>query len=804
MKKTIILTFLLTLLAGLVFAASSSRVQPIGKKVGLVQFDAILQMNMDRYVATTTLFARYWVSQDLYALATVWSEPNGRGFMKLANQAVLSDAHGWKLHGDLFPDSPNNKIYPQATGDRPPFQWGAGLYHIRDSRFADSAAKARRVYMSDLGPLLDPGQEGTGSFEIQIPRSTDQAARTIGMLRVNAKNKVIEMMEVLDRDQQLICKVNYHYGPEGDRLSRLTALLPTRPQKLLADANVVMQISDGDGIKEQTIRIDTVDHVHHKGGRICAVTYKDVTLGNEIVRLPVYVEVRRADDSRVLRTAELTNFRLVQMDKDQVWQAARAFAGLTQQDRDLRQLVKKYLRHRARLGPPSIDPNDTEAVMRLIARYPVPEGPTFEPIELHFTPREPNRTPNPEDYEKRRQEFRQERMAFQQLTAERKQQLIAWHQEFERGRKTKQVEPNDARLIRQLMNHYSAVIGTLTEEQEKELDEEKGTVSVPWTDETKRASELERKLRSIWSYYIFPDLPEDLPPSIEPNDMQLIRQLQAYYQDLAKDNPNGKGGLLRALNGLTRIDLLLKDWDRYEKHVLEYLRVLEEAGLYAVYADSAWMLTQGFLDAGQYQRANRFMQHWCSVASRMSDPNDVLRFAYVQSRGWAQYWPSTKILEGLLRRGDLTPIQRYQALALRAIGLHMVDGLLARGLNNLKEDSQKSTARWILTATTYQQIASQVSPAIQQAVSAWRSLGPAAFDQARPYMAPASDFAKYVTQAPDSTPLQEISAMLDQIVRQRSGQVPQAQPAQGQTERPTIRQPVRQPKRQPAARPQRR
>jgi hypothetical protein len=150
---------------------------------------------------------------------------------------------------------------------------------------------------------------------------------------VQAKDKAIEMMELLDQQQQLICKVHYQYGPEGDRLARLTAFLPTRPQKLLADANVTLELPNQDGLKQQVISINTVDHVYHKGGRVCNVVYKDVLLGDKTVRLPVYVEVRRADDGRVLRTAELTNFRLVQMDKDQVWQAARSFAGLSQQDR---------------------------------------------------------------------------------------------------------------------------------------------------------------------------------------------------------------------------------------------------------------------------------------------------------------------------------------------------------------------------------------------------------------------------------------------------------------------------------------
>ncbi|MDH7598281.1 MAG: hypothetical protein QHH07_01430 [Sedimentisphaerales bacterium] len=174
MRRTIISICLPALLVGLVFAVTSGQVRPVGKKIGMVQFDAVLQMNMDRSKATTTVFARYWVGQDLYALAVSWSEPNGRGFLRLRNEVMLSDSQGFTLYNDRFPGSPNNKTYQRPLGDRPPFEWIGGLYHTRDTRFADSAAMARRVYVGDLGPLLDPGQEGTGTFEIQIPRSTER------------------------------------------------------------------------------------------------------------------------------------------------------------------------------------------------------------------------------------------------------------------------------------------------------------------------------------------------------------------------------------------------------------------------------------------------------------------------------------------------------------------------------------------------------------------------------------------------------------------------------------------------------
>lgn len=770
--------YLCVTLAMVLSATTSSQIQPTGKRIGLVQFDAITHAYTYDFYSATILFSRYWVCPDFYALAIPWSEPNGRGFLRLRKHAVLSDRESYLWYDTRF--TPTLKTYAKADS-RPPFAWMAGIYHSRESRFADMAAIARRLFTGDFQSVVLRDPDSETAFDLNLTRADVTNGRKVSRIKGTRKGNILSSVELYDMQDQLLCKIRYEYDQDGAKLAKLIAELPPTPQKILLNARAIYRAQGSDSPGEGTVKIETADHIHHKGGRICTVIYKDIPLADHPVRLPVEVEVRRADDQTLLRRTTLMNFRLVQMDKDQVWQAATTYAAVSEEGRTLGRIVDRYLRYRARPGKPQVDPNDLDAVTKLIAKYPIPQMPPAPARKLPQPAFSPNEPVTVEALEKRWQELRnqeqQDRQAEREQIRQQKLEFQMWSEEFRRNRFTKEIEPNDARLIRQLIGHYAAVTYDFASKHpeveliitDKEIDQQGQAIP----DDVKRAVVLYGKLRNIPFYYREPTLPEDLPPQIEPNDLITIGRLTDHYNAIANDRSIGLAQRLEASNALTRIDLLLKDWARYYEHSLDYLELLEAPDLRAVYMDSGLQLLEGLLDAAQYQKANQFVRYWASKAGSLVDVNDILRFAYVKSR-LGVYCPTLQVLDSLLRRQGLTPLQRYQALALRAIDLHMIDSLLAT-----QDKSVEAISQWILTSTTRQQIARQVEPALRQAVAAWQALGPAKMDAARPYStARLTPFAKYVLQPPDSTPLQETSAMLDQIVRQRIPQTDAGQPQQ--------------------------
>jgi len=58
---------------------SAAKVEPTGTNMGVVQFDAVIELN--RYSPGslrhdhTMIFARYWVARDYYSASVVWAEP---------------------------------------------------------------------------------------------------------------------------------------------------------------------------------------------------------------------------------------------------------------------------------------------------------------------------------------------------------------------------------------------------------------------------------------------------------------------------------------------------------------------------------------------------------------------------------------------------------------------------------------------------------------------------------------------------------------------------------------------------------
>ncbi|MBN1359054.1 MAG: hypothetical protein JW993_00610, partial [Sedimentisphaerales bacterium] len=340
------------------------RLGPAGKKVGVIQFDVVIELS-NTHVAwdhglfdpSTVWFARYWVCEDYYAVSVVWTEPHGMGDTNIKTLAVLSDKDGFRINNGLFPDwVPTNTTYAKPLGQRGPFQWGGGPYEVAEMRFAEAEALSRRVYAGDLESLQAPGKSTGGIIDLKPGNDPEGVRRKPAQLKVQAQAGRIESMDLLDHARQKLVGIEYEYDHSGPvpRIAKLIADLPVRPEKLAIDANGTITTRDG----KIPYHYTDVDYVYHKGGRTSTVTYRDVTAGDVTLRLPVQVEVRRSDDKRLVRSAKLMNFKRVDLDKAAVWEAAKTYAYYTTEDWQVNQMVNKLSDRKAGLGPLKVDPND--------------------------------------------------------------------------------------------------------------------------------------------------------------------------------------------------------------------------------------------------------------------------------------------------------------------------------------------------------------------------------------------------------------------------------------------------------------
>ena len=180
--------------------------EPCGGDAGLIQFDAISELNLD-WSGTTNIvvFARYWVRADYYAVSVLWTEPHGGG-RDLRSQRILSDETGFRMDDEhLSSWVPANTTYPKPVGERPAFRWAGGFYGAEEMRFAEAEASARRVYVRDLASVKDRD----GVIDVDVSQDASGAARSLAHLKVQAKDNRIDSMELFDREQRLLARMEY-------------------------------------------------------------------------------------------------------------------------------------------------------------------------------------------------------------------------------------------------------------------------------------------------------------------------------------------------------------------------------------------------------------------------------------------------------------------------------------------------------------------------------------------------------------------------------------------------------------------
>jgi hypothetical protein len=731
------------------------QIQPVGKKAGLIQFDAVIEMYPEQGM-NWAAFARYWVCQDFYAVSQVWNEPR---VFSPGNLTMLSDKTGFRIeNGNAREFLPVNTTYPKPLGERGPFPIGGagnnGIALDANMRFADAEAASRRVHTDDLGSPAASRPRLDGVTDVKMIQSPDGVRRKVAQLKVRAAGNCIQSVDLLDDRQQPLGHMKYEYeqGGAAPQLSRLIADWPERPQKLTTDIHSLFGSTLEPGMRKVDKTIE-IDYTSHKGGRTATVIYKDVALGDKVMRLPVQVEVRRTSDKRLLRTAKLMNFKRVEMDEAGVWQAAKAFASYTSEDEARGRLGHEYrpLLPAIKHIPLQIDPNDVAFVERMTAKYPVAEQ---------------VRPP-------------------QSALAGGKEKFQEWQKQTEKNKPPQmKVEPEDANLIRtQIARFHAMTVHPMT-------PEERATYYAQgWLERGEHTPECEQqirqmrfKLEEMLRYHHVPPAPEAKPKAVESNDLKLVRQLQGYYERLATQQDRGLGGQLKALTALASLDELADDHSAQERHQACYLQMLRDNGLSLIYMAYAFDQIKGQVAAHHYSQANALMKQWADFSAANCDAEGIFRVANQEGCGVTLLWANIQLLDRLLKEPGLSSLDRYEALALRAIALDGVDRFLASSEARNKESSGDATAEWILSGTTKAAISKLVVPAVRQARSAWESLGPASENEAKPYSTADLTFSPFwdLRDISQATPLQEISAQLNQIAQQRLGQQ-DASPRSGTT-----------------------
>jgi len=749
------------------------QIRPSGRKAGLIQFDAVTELNMSQDDRNTVVFARYWVCQDYYAVAVAWSEPHGGGWMYTwKGLVILSDKTGFRMAHETYHDwLAVNTTYPKPLGERGPFQQGGGIVMLKTMRFAEAEALARRVYVSDLASLPDASQNADRVIDLKAPEGTGGAKRKLAQLKVRARGNRIESMDLLDAQQKSLGAMKYEYDKGGvSSPAGLVAELPARPQKIAVDANVTSSSSRG---VTKTYPIKDIDYVSHKGGRTCTVAYKDMTIGDQVLRLPVHVEVRVSEDKRLLRSTRLINFQHVNLDKTGVWEAAKAFTHLSDEDRAYYRLVRKYITGKQKAPHIPIDPNDMAFVKGLIAKYPVPE---LAPVQHKKA--EPQAQTKQKPYELSPEARMQQ--ARRQIET-RKQEQAEWQEQVARMPKPprKDIEPNDVRMLRQLCTYYERKISSpLTQDEEKLLKENGSFHRGPRQlfGSERQYNDLSTRLHQMLGYHRVPSLPEDNPPRVEPADCELIKQLQAHYEKLSTQQDLGLEGRLRALEALTRMDTVVNDYRAFEGHTIRYLQMVEDANLAPMYMAGGYESLEDLMKVGRYEEANRLIGRWAARSAADNDVAEILRFARYEVCRAGHWWTSVHLLDEFLKKRDLTREQRYEGLALRAVALHKLDKLLG-SVQAGDSEPPSPQAQWVLSTTTRAELAKKVEPALRQATQAWEALGEARLSEAKPYSTANQPAANMnLIGFPEATPLQETSWQLDNAIRERAGKTAPGRP----------------------------
>jgi hypothetical protein len=326
--------------------------------VNVLQFDSIIELNAPLCRTHVVLFARYWVSPELYRMAVVWAEPHAGSlnfpiFPRSLN--VASDPEVFRIEHQF--QHMYDGVYPRPIGQRGPFRHQFNSYYFSDVRFAEQDALDMRIYSKDIEPL-----KKTGIYDINIPGTSDSFRQKPARLSVRATNDRLVELGIFDIEGKLLKSIKYEYKEQkdGGQLHKQIVHLPERPIAVgFKGEGPTITIG---GEKQQISQLETT---HHQGGRKCVVDYQPIEIDGHTKTLPCRITVYSGDSNSILRSAKLYNFTRCQISTDQLEEDAKRFSFLDGNETICREMLLKYWLK----DPVEVEQADVKTLERLRAHF---------------------------------------------------------------------------------------------------------------------------------------------------------------------------------------------------------------------------------------------------------------------------------------------------------------------------------------------------------------------------------------------------------------------------------------------------
>jgi len=335
-----------------------SKIDSVRKIEGVIEFDATIEIDPPLSPNSVVLFARCWVASNYYRVSVIWAEPNGdRMWFPIypPTLRISSDPDSFAVGDDLFPR--NNAKFKKPVEDRGVFVNMYGDYPVSNLRFADQEAIAERLYKSDLSNSVEDSQSVSDSLFPLCPTSF-HTNREITGFKVKETNGAIESLILFGNEARLLKQCDYEYDNDVKEpgISRDRVAWPERAIKTgFREGAVTVKVA------KTNYNFSTFDSTYESGGRISSVDYCPIAFGSTMVRLPIRITVRMGQSGEIVRSAQMTNFHLVQITAAEADRAAIEFAGFTAAEFQYRSFSAKYREK----TPDQVDVADAATIKRL-------------------------------------------------------------------------------------------------------------------------------------------------------------------------------------------------------------------------------------------------------------------------------------------------------------------------------------------------------------------------------------------------------------------------------------------------------
>jgi hypothetical protein len=289
-------------------------------QIGSVQCDVVIRLEPPVFGSKIFLFSRYWVAKDYYYVSVIWAEPHGSGLwfpIYPPSLSLGSNAHTFSVNHGIYTN--NSMSFGKPVGERGAFRHLLGAYPIHETRFADYDAARLCIRRNDIG-------HSTNYFGSNIVEY------------INSQGS-LNSVKFLGIDGKPWKSIAYEYDSSDltKRLNRQVVTFNERPIRVGFGEGGVQVV-----VQDKTFHFSDLNLTQHAGGRVGSANYKPVTIGEHVVQMPFYTEIRQTLDGPVLRSATFTKYQSNSLDSNESNKAAKSYSAFTSDFESYREIITKY------------------------------------------------------------------------------------------------------------------------------------------------------------------------------------------------------------------------------------------------------------------------------------------------------------------------------------------------------------------------------------------------------------------------------------------------------------------------------